>query len=114
MEVAWHSVDFKESLHAATLLGIDILNDLIQDLLVVHAFVTIEVSIRQYYLLQTLFNVHQMHFQYVFNVKRKERARVARKLNVEVHFQLLSQMFLVYYQVAIDLWRREVDNRHYC
>jgi len=50
-----------------------------------------------------------MHLQNVLNVQGQEGAGVPRKLYVDVHLELLSQVFLVNDEVTIYFGRGEVD-----
>lgn len=112
VKVARHSIDLKKASHPASPFGIDVLNHLGQLLLIGHPIVLVLLPFGKRGLLQIILHVHQMHLEDVLHVQRQETAGIARKLDVYVNLELLSQMLLVDYEVTVYLGRREVEDRH--
>lgn len=58
VEVPRNTIDFKKAFHPASLLLVDVLNDSLQLLIIVHVLIAVDHIVRNYYLLQVLFHVH--------------------------------------------------------
>lgn len=114
VEVAWHSVYLEEPFHSTTLLAVDILDDPLKLLIVIHVLIVVDLVVGQWNLLQIVLHVDQMHLEDVLDIQGQERARVAWELDIEVDFEFFCEVLLIDYQIWVHFWRREVDYRHNC
>lgn len=90
MKVARYSIDLKEPLHPASFLIIDVLYDSGDLFIVGHVVISVYLLFWDGDLLQIIHHVHQMHLENIFDIKRKEGARIPRKLDIYVHLKFLS------------------------
>ena len=112
VEVARNSVYLEIPFHSASLLVVYIFHDALQHLIVAHAFITVNLVVRQRYLLKVVLDIDMVHLQNVLDVQRQKRTGVSRKGNVDVHFQFLCQVLLIDDEVAIYFRSCEVNDRH--
>lgn len=61
VKVPGHSIDLKEAFHPAPLLAIDVLDDSLKLLVVVHVFVIVDLVVGERNLLEVVFHINQMH-----------------------------------------------------
>jgi hypothetical protein len=112
MEVTRDSIDFKEPIHSAASLGVDVLDHLGQLVLILKLIIAKLLILGEADFLEIVMHIHQMHFEYILDVEGEEGTRVAWELNVDVDLQLLGEVFLVDDEVTVYSGRAEIDDRH--
>ena len=72
VEITRHSINLEKSFHSAPFFIIDVRNNPLQLLVIVHMVIYVLLVLRKRIFLQVTHYIHQMHLKDIFNIKREE------------------------------------------
>ena len=85
VEIARYSINLEKSFHSAPFFVIDIRNDPLKLLIIVHMIIYVLLVLREWIFFQVAHYIHQMHLKDIFNIKGEERARISWKLDIDFY-----------------------------
>jgi hypothetical protein len=90
MEIAWDSIDLEESFHPAPSLSVNILDHFVQLFLVGHMIVLVLLLFWKGDFFEIIHDIHQVHFEDIFDIEGEEGAWIASELDIDVDFKFLG------------------------